>query len=54
MATPASDGAGQLVLVTGATGKVGAVFLAAYQRARPAGARPSPWAVESIIHTPLR
>ena len=31
------DGAGQVVLVTGATGKVGTVFLAEYARTHPAG-----------------
>ena len=36
-AASGGDGAGQVVLVTGATGKVGTVFLAEYARTHPAG-----------------
>ena len=36
-AATSGDGAGQVVLVTGATGKVGTVFLAEYARTHPAG-----------------
>ena len=36
-AASSGDGAGQVVLVTGATGKVGTVFLAEYARTHPAG-----------------